>query len=74
QLGHVQRGGMPGAFDRLLGTRLAAKAVEQIALGEFGVLMGLNKGAITATPYAEVVGKTKTLDPWLFELAKKLGN
>ena len=72
QLGHVQRGGMPGAFDRILGTRLAAKATEQIAAGNFGVLMGLNKGEITSTPLADVVGKTKPLDPWLFELAKTL--
>lgn len=72
QLGHVQRGGMPGAFDRILGTRLGAKAVEQVESGEFGVLMGLNKGEISATPYDEVVGKTKTLDPWLFQLANVL--
>lgn len=72
QLGHVQRGGMPGAFDRILGTRLGAKAVEQIESGEFGVLMGLTKGEITPTPYTEVVGKTKTLDPWLFQLANVL--
>lgn len=72
QLGHVQRGGMPGAFDRILGTRLAAKAVEQVAAGAFGVLMGLDKGEIKPTPYADIVGKTKSLDPWLFELANTL--
>lgn len=72
QLGHVQRGGLPGAFDRILGTRLGAKAVETLEAGTFGVLMGLNKGEITATPYAEVVGNKKTLDPWLFNLANVL--
>ncbi len=72
QLGHVQRGGMPGAFDRILGTRLAARATEQIEQGNFGVLCGLVKGAITTTPYEEVIGKTKTLDPELFALANAL--
>jgi 6-phosphofructokinase 1 len=71
-LGHVQRGGTPGAFDRLLGTRLGAMAVEQIALGNFGVLVGQVKGVITTTPHAEVVGRQKEIDPKLFELANVL--
>lgn len=72
QLGHVQRGGMPGAYDRLLGTRLAAMATEQIAAGHFGVLVGNLKGEITTTPLDEVVANKKTLDPKLFELANVL--
>ena len=71
-LGHVQRGGAPGAFDRLLGTRLAAHAVKQVAAGNFGVLCGQIKGEITTTPYDEVVSGTKPLDPALFELANVL--
>jgi 6-phosphofructokinase 1 len=69
QLGHVQRGGTPSAYDRLLGTRLAAEAVEQIAAENFGVLVGQIKSQITTTPYSEVVGNQKTLDPELFQLA-----
>ena len=72
QLGHVQRGGMPGAYDRLLGTRLAAMATEQIAAGNFGVLVGNLKGEITTTPLDEVVANKKALDPKLFELANVL--
>ncbi len=68
-LGHVQRGGMPGAYDRLLGTRLAAKATEEIAKGNFGVLVGHLKGEIATTPLAEVTANKKQLDPALFELA-----
>ena len=68
-LGHVQRGGPPGAFDRLLGTRLAAHAVEQLAAGTCGVLVGQIRGEITTTPYDEVVSQKKTLDPKLVELA-----
>ncbi len=71
-LGHVQRGGAPGAFDRLLGTRLAAAATEQIAHGNFGVLVGQIKGEITTTPYEEVVARKKSIDRELLELANVL--
>jgi 6-phosphofructokinase 1 len=71
-LGHVQRGGTPGAFDRLLATRFGAAAVERLANGEKDVLVGLNKGAITATPLHEVVANKKPLDLSLFELARVL--
>jgi 6-phosphofructokinase 1 len=71
-LGHVQRGGNPGAFDRLLATRLAAAATERLAEGEFGLLVGLLKGDIVGTPLAEVVSNVKTLEPGLLELAKVL--
>jgi 6-phosphofructokinase 1 len=72
RLGHVQRGGAPGSFDRLLGTRLGAAATEQLTGGEHGVLVGLLKGEITATPFAEVVANRKTLDLSLVELARVL--
>jgi len=71
-LGHVQRGGTPSAFDRLLGTRLGAAAAKQLSKGEHGVLVGLLKGAIAATPLAEVVGRKMPLDPSLLELARVL--
>lgn len=71
-IGHVQRGGQPGAFDRILATRLGAKAIEQIAAGNFGMLCGTLRSAIVATPYAEVIGRKKELDPALFELANVL--
>jgi 6-phosphofructokinase 1 len=71
-LGHVQRGGTPGAYDRLLATRLGNAAVESVAAGQFGVLIGLTKEEITATPYADVVTKTKPLDSRMLELAHVL--
>jgi 6-phosphofructokinase 1 len=70
KLGYVQRGGAPGAFDRLLGTRLGAGAVDLVAAGTFGRLVGLIKDEITSTPYAEVVGRIKSVDPKLLELAR----
>lgn len=71
-LGHVQRGGSPGVFDRMLATRLGAGAVEALARRESGVLIGLQKGAITATPLGEVVTNEKTLDVSLLDLARVL--
>ena len=68
-LGHVQRGGNPGAFDRILATRLAGGATDALARGECGVLVGTIRGEITTTPYPEIVGKQKPLDPRLLELA-----
>jgi len=68
-LGHVQRGGTPTAYDRLLGTRLGANAAERLISGEHGGVVGMIKGTETLTPYAEVVGKTKGVDPKLFTLA-----
>jgi 6-phosphofructokinase 1 len=71
-LGHVQRGGAPGAFDRLLGTRLAAGATAALARGEHGVLIGLLRGEVTATPLATVVGSTKPVDLRLLDLLNVL--
>ncbi len=71
-LGHVQRGGAPGAFDRLLATRLGAAATEHLARGEYGVLVGLLKGEIAVTSLAEVITNKKPLDPRFLELARVL--
>lgn len=71
-LGHVQRGGTPSAFDRMLATRFAAAAVAHLACGEHGVLVGLLKGKVAATTYAEVVANCKPLDKELLELARVL--
>ena len=71
-LGHTQRGGNPGAFDRILASRLGAAAIDQLAAGNYGVLVGQLKGEIVATPLEEVAGKSKPLDRRLFELQKIL--
>lgn len=71
-LGHVVRGGVPTAADRVLATRLGAAAVDQLAAGNSGVLMGLLCNAITATKLAEVAGRTKPIDTELLELARVL--
>ncbi len=71
-LGHVQRGGAPSAFDRVLATRLGAGAVDALAHGERGVLVGVEKGEITTTPLVEVVGRQKPLDLRLVQLHEVL--
>jgi len=71
-LGHVVRGGVPTAFDRVLATRLGAAAVEGLARGVAGTLTGLIGRDIVATPLAEVAGRQKPLDLGLLELARVL--
>ncbi len=71
-LGHVQRGGTPSAFDRLLASRLGGAAAQQLIEGEPGTLMGLIRGKVTATPLSEVVEGKKEIDPQLWELARVL--
>ena len=71
-LGHIQRGGSPGAFDRLLGTGLGGTAVKRLIAGERGKLVGYLKGRISTTPLDEVVSNKKEIDPSLFELARVL--
>lgn len=73
-LGHVQRGTAPSAFDRLLGTRLGAAAVQCLTEGTHGVLVGLLGGTVRATRLAEVVGRIKGVDPELLELTHVLAS
>ncbi len=69
QLGHVQRGGSPSAFDRILATRLGAAAVRELLDGNAGNIVGWVKSAITLMPLEEAVSFDKELSPKLMELA-----
>ena len=71
-LGHVQRGGAPGAFDRLLATRFGVAAIRQLELKNYSVLVGLTKGEVSMTPLADVIGNRKTLDLKLLDVARIL--
>ncbi len=71
-LGHTQRGGTPGAYDRVFASRLGAAAVEQLANGNFGVLVGQINGEFVATPLDQIAGKTKQLDKRLLDLQRIL--
>ncbi|MBI5669696.1 MAG: 6-phosphofructokinase [Chloroflexi bacterium] len=72
KLGHVQRGGEPGAFDRLLATRLGAGATRCLEQGQHGVLVGWNRSEVTTTPLTEVVAHKKQIDLSLLDLAVEL--
>jgi 6-phosphofructokinase 1 len=71
-LGYVQRGGAPGAFDRLLATRFGAAATETIANGEYGVMIGMICGKVEKTPLHEVAANKKPLDKELLKLVNVL--
>jgi 6-phosphofructokinase 1 len=72
KLGHVQRGGAPTAYDRILGTRLGAGAVDHLIAGERDVVIGMKGAEVTATPLSEIVGKQKPIRSELFHLARSL--
>ncbi len=74
-LGHLQRGGAPTAFDRVLATRFGGKAVDLAREGSFGTMVAFAPPEITARPLEEVVGKTKTVPPDydLLQTARAIG-
>ncbi len=69
-LGHVQRGGSPSAFDRVLGTRLGVTAVDLVHKGDFGKLPVLHNGHITIMELAEAVAKNQKVDMDLYHTAE----
>ena len=59
-LGHMQRGGSPSCFDRVLATRMGVKAVESLMSGKFSKMIGVKEGEITLTPLnLAIKGKSK---------------
>lgn len=74
-LGHLQRGGSPTTYDRLLALRFGAAAVRAIANNEFGVMVGLNNSTIVTVPLSEVVGRPRNvpLDSDTIQTARELG-
>jgi ATP-dependent phosphofructokinase / diphosphate-dependent phosphofructokinase len=62
-LGHVQRGGSPSPFDRILATRYGVCAVDLLAQGRFGRMVCLRAGVIESVPIAEAIGSPKLVDP-----------
>jgi 6-phosphofructokinase len=66
-LGHVQRGGTPTAFDRILSTRFGVAAVDAAHDGAWGQMVVLRGPDITLAPLTEAVGKTRPVDMALFQ-------
>ena len=71
-LGHIQRGGAPSAFDRILATRLGCGAVETLLSRQSGVMLGMRRSQMITTPLEEVVTHKKTLDMAAYELIRLL--
>jgi 6-phosphofructokinase 1 len=74
-LGHLQRGGGPTTFDRLLATRYGVAAVQMIARGEFGMMAALRPPDIVSVPIKDAIGKIRTVpaDGNVVETARALG-
>jgi len=68
-LGYIQRGGTPTAFDRVLATRFGVVAADMAAKGEFGKMVSLQGNKIRAVDLREAVGKLKTVDMELYDIA-----
>lgn len=69
-LGHLQRGGSPSVFDRILATRLGVAAVDLIRDGKFGYMPALAGNTIVPVKLADAVARSKTVDLDLYELAQ----
>ncbi len=71
-LGHVQRGGKPTAFDRLLATRFGVKAVEFLLSGQTGVMTGLDGREIVPVPLSTVTSRQRSISQESFQMARML--
>lgn len=69
-LGHIQRGGSPSAFDRVVATKFGIKAVELVLAKKFGYMASLQGTEVKEVPIDVAVGKLKTVDAKSYELAK----
>jgi 6-phosphofructokinase 1 len=65
-LGHIQRGGTPTAFDRVLSTRYGVAAIDAVHTGHWGHMVALRNGEMTPIPLDETVGKTRPVDMHLY--------
>lgn len=71
-LGHVQRGGSPTAFDRLLAARLGIRAVEVLLEGQSDMMVGLRGRDITVAPLEDVIRNTRPMNMEQYEMVRKL--
>ena len=69
-LGHVQRGGSPTAYDRILATRYGVAAMELVHTGNFGRMVALRGNEIINIPLEDAVAHLKTVDPAFYRMAK----
>ena len=68
-LGHIQRGGSPSAFDRVLATRYGLGAIDMVHHGEFGCMTALRGNKIISVPLTEAISKNRTVDQEMIDVA-----
>jgi ATP-dependent phosphofructokinase / diphosphate-dependent phosphofructokinase len=68
-LGHIQRGGSPSAFDRVLATRYGLGAIDMVHRGEFGKMAALRGNKIVSVPISDAISSNRKLDPEMVEVA-----
>jgi 6-phosphofructokinase len=71
-LGHIQRGGTPSAFDRVLATRYGIGAIDMVHRGESGTMAALRGNHIVSVPLSEALAKNRKVDPEMIEVAKSI--
>ncbi|PLR81167.1 6-phosphofructokinase [Bacillus canaveralius] len=71
-LGHIQRGGSPSAYDRMMSSQMGGKAVDLLTEGEKGVLVGLKNGRLVHTSFDEAAKHEHTIDLSIYHLARSL--
>lgn len=70
QLGYIQRGGVPSAYDRVLATRFGVHAVEMVLGGQFGHMAALQGTQIVSIPLEDIAGQIKTVDEEIYRTAE----
>jgi ATP-dependent phosphofructokinase / diphosphate-dependent phosphofructokinase len=71
-LGHIQRGGSPSAFDRVLATRYGLGAIDMVHRGEFGCMAALRANKIVSIPLIEAISKNRTVDSEMIQIVDGL--
>ncbi|MFA6589908.1 MAG: 6-phosphofructokinase, partial [Bacteroidales bacterium] len=71
-LGHVQRGGSPTAYDRILASRLGNAAVDAIIDGQRNIMMGIDDDQVVAVPFSKAIKNDKPLDRELLKVLRNL--
>jgi ATP-dependent phosphofructokinase / diphosphate-dependent phosphofructokinase len=71
-LGHIQRGGSPSAFDRVLATRYGLGAIDMVHRGEFGRMAALRANKIISIPLKEAIACNRTVDNDMIQMVQGL--
>jgi len=71
-LGHVQRGGSPSAYDRILASRLGAASIDALLDGQRNVLVGIENDKVVLVPFSKAIKNDKPIDPELLRVLKSL--